>query len=93
MDTVSTKALGSDIEYSLRINALSAKSILGGRVALTIAKYQKEIDKLNLESPETGRKDHGVNWESEAVEEAVRAIAESSLANCEEGGATPVGRM
>ena len=32
---VSTKALGSDIEYSLRSNALSAKSILGGRVALT----------------------------------------------------------
>ena len=32
---VSTKALGSDIEYPLRSNALSAKSILGGRVALT----------------------------------------------------------
>ena len=35
LDTVSTKALGIDIEYSLRSNALSAKSILGGRVALT----------------------------------------------------------
>ena len=32
---VSTKALGSDIEYPLRSNALSAKSVLGGRVALT----------------------------------------------------------
>ena len=35
MDTVSPQALGSDIEYPLRSNALSAKSILGGRVALT----------------------------------------------------------
>ena len=35
LDIVSTKALGSDIEYPLRSNALSAKSILGGRVALT----------------------------------------------------------
>ena len=35
LDTVSTKALGSDIEYPLRSNALSAKSVLGGRVALT----------------------------------------------------------
>ena len=34
MDTVSTKALESDIEYPLRSNALSAKSVLGGRVAL-----------------------------------------------------------
>ena len=59
-------------------------------VSSLIAKYQKEIDELNLESPETGRKDHGVDWESEAVEEAVRAVAESSLANREEGGATPV---
>ena len=89
---VSTKALGSDIEYSLRSNALSAKSVLGGRVALTIAKYQKEIDKLNLKSPETGRKDCGVDWESEAVKEAMRAVAESSLADCEEGGATLVVR-
>ena len=32
---LSTKALGSDIEYPLRSNALSAKSVLGGRVALT----------------------------------------------------------
>ena len=36
LDTVSTKALGSDIEYPLQSNALSAKSILGGRVALTL---------------------------------------------------------
>ena len=36
LDMVSTKALGSDIEYSLQSNALSAKSILGGRVALTL---------------------------------------------------------
>ena len=36
MDTVSTKALGSDIEYPLQSNALSAKSVLGGRVALTL---------------------------------------------------------
>ena len=28
--------LGSDIEYPLRSNALSAKSVLGGRVALTV---------------------------------------------------------
>ena len=33
---VSTKALGSNIEYPLQSNALSAKSILGGRVALTL---------------------------------------------------------
>ena len=33
---VSTKVLGSDIEYPLRSNTLSAKSVLGGRVALTI---------------------------------------------------------
>ena len=33
---VSTKALESDIEYPLQSNALSAKSILGGRVALTL---------------------------------------------------------
>ena len=33
---LSTKALGSDIEYPLRSNALSAKSVLGGRVALTV---------------------------------------------------------
>ena len=32
---VSTKALGVDIEYPLQSNALSAKSILGSRVALT----------------------------------------------------------
>ena len=36
LDTVSIKVLGSDIEYPLQSNALSAKSILGGRVALTI---------------------------------------------------------
>ena len=35
LDTVSTKALESDIEYSLQSNTLSAKSVLGGRVALT----------------------------------------------------------
>ena len=35
LDIVSPQALGSDIEYPLRSNALSAKSILGGRVALT----------------------------------------------------------
>ena len=28
--------LGSDIEYPLQSNALSAKSVLGGRVALTL---------------------------------------------------------
>ena len=33
---VSPQALGSDIEYPLRSNALSAKSVLGGRVALTL---------------------------------------------------------
>ena len=55
-------------------------------MALTIAKYQKEIDKLNLKSPETGRKDRGVDWESEVVKEAMRAVAESSLANCDTGG-------
>ena len=60
-------------------------------VSSLIAKYQKEIDELNLESPETGRKDRGVDRESEAVKEAVRAVAESSLADREEGGATPVG--
>ena len=38
LDTVSTKVLGSDIEYPLRSNALSAKSVLGGRVALTVSK-------------------------------------------------------
>ena len=32
---ISPQALGSDIEYPLWSNALSAKSILGGRVALT----------------------------------------------------------
>ena len=35
LDIVSPQALGTDIEYSLRNNTLSAKSILGGRVALT----------------------------------------------------------
>ena len=35
LDTVSPQALGTDIEYSLRSNTLSAKSVLGGRVALT----------------------------------------------------------
>ena len=35
MDIVSPQALGSDIEYPLRSNALSAKSVLDGRVALT----------------------------------------------------------
>ena len=35
LDTVSPQALGTDIEYSLQSNALSAKSMLGGRVALT----------------------------------------------------------
>ena len=60
-------------------------------VSSLIAKYQKEIDELNLESPETSRKDCGVDWESEVVEEAMRAVAESSLADHEEGGATPVG--
>ena len=39
---VSTKALGSDIEYSLWSNALSAKSILGGRVALTELRVVEE---------------------------------------------------
>ena len=49
MDTVSPQALGSDIEYPLRSNALSAKSILGGRVALTlwdgglIAEMEREV--------------------------------------------------
>ena len=49
LDTVSTKALGSDIEYPLRSNALSAKSILGGRVALTI--LGKSISDMPLASP------------------------------------------
>ena len=34
---VSPQVLGSDIEYPLRSNALSAKSVLGGRVALTLS--------------------------------------------------------
>ena len=37
---VSPQVLGSDIEYPLQSNALSAKSILGGRVALTGHWYQ-----------------------------------------------------
>ena len=63
-----------------------------GIVNSLIAKYQKEIDRLNLESPETGERDRGFDRESEEVEEAVRAVAESSLADREEGGITPVGR-
>ena len=35
LDTVSPQVLGSDIEYPLQSNTLSAKSVLGGRVALT----------------------------------------------------------
>ena len=62
-----------------------------GIVNSLIAKYQKEIDRLNLESPETGERDRGFDRESEEVEEAVRAVAESSLADREEGGITPVG--
>ena len=57
-----------------------------GIVNSLIAKYQKEIDRLNLESPETGERDHGFDQESEEVKEAVRAIAENSLADREEGG-------
>ena len=56
-----------------------------------MAKYQKEINRLNLKSPGTGRRDHNFNQESEEVEEAMRAVAESSLADHEEGSATPVG--
>ena len=33
--------LGSEIEYSLRSNALSAKSVLGGRVALTVCLWNR----------------------------------------------------
>ena len=45
--------LGSDIEYPLRSNTLSAKSVLGGRVALTlgpshillqVSPYYEDID-------------------------------------------------
>ena len=36
---VSPQTLGSDIEYPLRSNALSAKSVLGGRVALTLGDF------------------------------------------------------
>ena len=39
LNIVSPQALGTDIEYSLQSNALSAKSILGGRVALTLTIY------------------------------------------------------
>ena len=63
-----------------------------GIVNSLIAKYQKEIDRLNLELPETGERDRGFDQESEEVEEAVRAIAESSLTDRKEGGITPVGR-
>ena len=63
-----------------------------GIVHSLIAKYQKEINRLNLELPETGERDRSFDWEGEEVKEAVRAVAESSLANCKEGGITPVGR-
>ena len=42
LDTVSPQVLGTDIEYSLQSNALSAKSVLGGRVALTPSKGNEE---------------------------------------------------
>ena len=41
---VSTKALETDIEYPLRSNALSAKSVLGGRVALTTGSREIRVD-------------------------------------------------
>ena len=41
LDTASPQALGTDIEYPLRSNTLSAKSVLGGRVALTLTAQVK----------------------------------------------------
>ena len=48
----STKALGSDIEYPLRSNALSAKSVLGGRVALTHSSCTNSPVKRDRPQPE-----------------------------------------
>ena len=47
---VSTKALESDIEYPLRSNALSAKSVLGGRVALTYSSLTDPLPPISIQT-------------------------------------------
>ena len=84
MDTVFPQALGSDIEYPLWSNTLSAKSILGGRVALTlwdgglIAEMEREVmeagaggwfNRMPQEGPETWS---GPNSDTLASQDQVR---------------------
>ena len=49
MDTVSPQALGVDIEYPLWSNALSAKSVLGGRVAPTLTRSEDVVHRMEAQ--------------------------------------------
>ena len=97
MDTVSTKALESDIEYPLQSNALSAKSVLGGRVALTtvtkltasVTKLEKSVchcrDRLLSPAP------HYAPGEEEMVEETEEEEEEEEEGGLEYATDTPLG--
>ena len=75
LDTVSPQALGTDIEYPLRSNALSAKSVLGGRVALTSItqvgsnspdKGLNSITKWEFLGLDVGLNEHSKQWKGES---------------------------
>ena len=79
MDTVSPQALGVDIEYPLWSNTLSAKSVLGGRVALTLTRSEDVVHRMEAQ----GQGDlAAVLMKNLAISQGLRAVDALLLALC-----------